>query len=164
MCNRRISNQLGLGIQSNEAPSSLQKLLYYLKLKYRNPPVVIYENGELLYYKLKIRVGDKPDPSRRFVTDDEFRTHYLQGYIEATLLSIRNGSNVQGYFVWSFMDVFELLFAYRFRFGLYGVDFGAEEKRRYPRHSAQWYASFLHGSELRPATPTLSRIRAYSER
>ncbi|KAK3123234.1 hypothetical protein QOZ80_8AG0626880 [Eleusine coracana subsp. coracana] len=146
-----LTKQLGLGIQSNEAPSSMQKLLDYLKLKYRNPPVVIYENG----------VGDKPDPSGRFVTDDEFRTHYLQGYIEATLLSIRNGSNVHGYFVWSFMDVFELLFAYRFRFGLYGVDFGAEEKTRYARHSAQWYAGFLHGGELRPATPSLSSIRTY---
>ena len=27
-----------------------------------------------------------------------------------------------GYFVWSFMDVFEYIFAYRFQFGLIGVD------------------------------------------
>ena len=30
----------------------------------------------------------------------------------------RNGSDARGYFVWSFLDVFEFLFAYRLRFDL----------------------------------------------
>lgn len=63
---------------------------------------------------------------------------------------IRNGSNVQGYFVWSFLDVFEYLFSYRMGFGLYSVDFSSEERTRYQRHSAKWFAGFLHGGELRP--------------
>ena len=63
----------------------------------------------------------------------------------------RNGSSVHGYFVWSFLDVFEVLFAYRFRFGLYGVDFSDADRTRYVRHSARWYAGFLRGGELRPA-------------
>jgi beta-glucosidase len=57
------------------------------------------------------------------------------------------------------MNVFEILFAYRFRFGLYGADFGAKERTRYARHSARWYAGFLHGGELRLKP---SSIRAYS--
>ena len=72
----------------------------------------------------------------------------------------RNGSDARGYFVWSFLDVFEVLFAYKVRFGLYGVDFGDEARTRYARHSARWYAGFIHGGELRPATP--SSMRAYS--
>ncbi|TVU03888.1 hypothetical protein EJB05_50561 [Eragrostis curvula] len=145
--------QLSLRLQNHEAPWALLKLLDYVKVKYRNPPVVIYENG----------AGHKPDPSGGSVYDDEFRSHYLQVYIEATLLSIRNGSNVHGYFVWSFLDVFELLFGYNFQFGLYGVDFGAEGRTRYARHSARWYAGFLHGGELRLAMRSPSSIRAYSE-
>ena len=62
----------------------------------------------------------------------------------------RNGSNVQGYFVWSFLDVFEYLFGYRLGFGVYGVDFNSTERTRYQRHSAKWYSSFLRGGELRP--------------
>ncbi|TVU06507.1 hypothetical protein EJB05_49728, partial [Eragrostis curvula] len=145
-------NQLP-GHGNNETPWALQKMLDYLKLKYRNPPVVIYENG----------AGHEPDPSGRFMYDDEFRSHYLQVYIEATLLSIRNGSKVNGYFVWSFLDVFEVLYGYSFRFGLYGVDFGSEGRTRYTRHSARWYTSFLHGGELRPAMLSPSSIRSYSE-
>jgi beta-glucosidase len=63
---------------------------------------------------------------------------------------IRNGSNVQGYFVWSFLDMFEYIFGYRMGFGLYGVDFNSEERTRHQRHSAKWFTGFLHGGELRP--------------
>jgi len=69
-----------------------------------------------------------------------------------TLISLvhRNGSNVQGYFVWSFLDVFEYLFGYRMRFGVCGVEFNSAARTRYQRHSAKWYSSFLRGGELRP--------------
>jgi hypothetical protein len=33
--------------------------------------------------------GHETDPSGKFVVDDDFRSHYLQVYIEATLLAIR---------------------------------------------------------------------------
>jgi beta-glucosidase len=64
---------------------------------------------------------------------------------------------VRGYFVWSFMDVFEYIFAYKFQFGLIGVDYSAEGRTRYARSSARWYGGFLHGSELRTAAPDGSR-------
>lgn len=71
----------------------------------------------------------------------------MQDYVEALYLSIRNGSDARGYFVWSFLDVFEFLFGYSFRFGLCGVDMGTQGRTRY---SARWYSGFLHGAELRP--------------
>jgi len=45
--------------------------------------------------------------------------------------------------VWSFLDVFEFIFAYRMRFGLCGVDMNAGARTRYVRSSARWYAGFL---------------------
>ncbi|KAL5998503.1 hypothetical protein ACLOJK_009446 [Asimina triloba] len=80
--------------------------------------------------------------------DDLERVDYLQGYIEVMLQSIRNGSNVRGYFVWSFIDCFELLFGYTSRYGLYQVDFQDRERKRYPRQSARWYSSFLQNGRV----------------
>nr|GFA86386.1 beta-glucosidase 11-like isoform X2 [Tanacetum cinerariifolium] len=53
---------------------------------------------------------------------DTPRVEYLHAYIGALLESLRNGSNTKGYFVWSFMDVFELLGGYDTGFGLYHLD------------------------------------------
>ena len=74
----------------------------------------------------------------------------------------RNGSDARGYFVWSFLDVFEFLFAYELRFGLCGVDMAAAARTRYPRSSARWYAGFLRGGELRPPPPALPARRPYA--
>jgi beta-glucosidase len=43
--------------------------------------------------------------------------------IHPVCASCRNGANVKGYFVWSFLDVFELLVGYYSRYSLYHVDF-----------------------------------------
>ncbi|XP_044382128.1 beta-glucosidase 32 [Triticum aestivum] len=125
------------------APWSLRKLLEHLKLHYGNPPVWIHENG----------YADAPGTSSKADSDDEDedRAEFLQDYLETLYLSIRNGSNARGYFVWSFLDVFEFLFGYRLRFGLCGVDMGDAARRRYKRSSARWYSGFLAGGELRPA-------------
>ncbi|CAD6339200.1 unnamed protein product [Miscanthus lutarioriparius] len=143
-----------LGLRNNEAPWALSKVLEHLRIQYGNPPVMIHENG----------AGHDPDPYGGFLYDDGFRAHFLQVYIHAALGSVRNGSDVRGYFVWSFMDVFEYLFAYRFRFGLYGVDFAAEDRTMYARTSARWYAGFLRGGggDLTPAQP-LGHGSTYSE-
>uniref|UniRef100_A0A0E0QTN3 4-hydroxy-7-methoxy-3-oxo-3,4-dihydro-2H-1,4-benzoxazin-2-yl glucosidebeta-D-glucosidase n=1 Tax=Oryza rufipogon TaxID=4529 RepID=A0A0E0QTN3_ORYRU len=152
----KSNNEFPLGLTSDfmtSTPWALKKMLNHLQEKYKNPIVMIHENG----------AAGQPDPSGGNTYDDDFRSQYLQDYIEATLQSIRNGSNVQGYFVWSFLDVFEYLFGYRLRFGLYGVDFASPERTRYQRHSARWYAGFLRGGELRPAAAALAGGGAYSQ-
>lgn len=52
---------------------------------------------------------------------------------------------MKGYFVWSFMDVFEFLGGYQLRYGLYYVDFEDPQRRRQPKLSALWYSKFLKG-------------------
>ncbi|CAN6167615.1 unnamed protein product [Urochloa humidicola] len=136
------------GIES--PPWALGKLLEHLKVNYGNPPVVIHENG----------FGDTPGTPSGIEYDDESRSEFLQNYLEVLYHSIRNGSDARGYFVWSFLDVFEFLFAYKLRFGLCGVDMGAAARPRYVRSSARWYAGFLRGGELRP-TPARLSDRAY---
>lgn len=58
--------------------------------------------------------------------------------------------------MWSFLDVFEFIFAYRVRFGLCGVDMRAAARTRYARSSARWYAGFLRGGELRLPPPPVA--------
>ncbi|KAK8960799.1 Beta-glucosidase 5 [Platanthera guangdongensis] len=61
---------------------------------------------------------------------------------------MRSGTNVKGYFVWSFVDLFELLSGYNSSFGLYHVDFDAEERQRAPKLSADWYSNLLKNIEV----------------
>ncbi|KAK1294052.1 Cyanidin 3-O-glucoside 5-O-glucosyltransferase (acyl-glucose) [Acorus calamus] len=60
--------------------------------------------------------------------NDTERVHLLRGYIGAILDATRNGSNIRGYFVWSFVDVYEFLFGYRWVYGLYHVNFEDKEE------------------------------------
>ncbi|KAL6846781.1 hypothetical protein ACP4OV_024229 [Aristida adscensionis] len=136
--------------QIESPPWALGKLLEHMRLNYQNPPVVIHENGQ----------GDAPATPSEIVYDDETRSEFLQDYLEVLHLSIRNGSNAWGYFVWSFLDVFEFLYGYRLRFGLCGVDMNAEARTRYMRSSARWYSGFLNGGELRPAAASAGRSYA----
>ncbi|KAH7676642.1 Beta-glucosidase protein [Dioscorea alata] len=115
-------------------PDGLRKMLEYIKQKYKNPPIYIQENG------CELVTED--------TMNDTYRINYLNGYIGSTLEAIRNGVNVKGYFVWSFIDVFELLDGYRTRFGLYFVDFDDKELKRIPKLSAHWYANFLKGKNI----------------
>ncbi|KFK21927.1 hypothetical protein AALP_AAs61286U000100, partial [Arabis alpina] len=75
--------------------------------------------------------------------EDTSRIEFLDAYIGDP---IRNGSNTRGYFVWSFMDLFELLRGYETCFGLYYVNFSDPYLKRSPKLSAQWYSAFLKGN------------------
>ncbi|ONK72581.1 uncharacterized protein A4U43_C04F20900 [Asparagus officinalis] len=112
----------------NIYPPGLRNLLRYLKQEYGNPPIYIYENG---YEGVK------------HILNDTDRIDYLDRYIRSTLDAIRDGSNVRGYFVWSFLDVFELATGYESSYGLYYVDFSNVERKRQPKLSARWYSNFL---------------------
>ncbi|PIA46230.1 hypothetical protein AQUCO_01500033v1 [Aquilegia coerulea] len=115
-------------------PWSIQRVLDYMKLKYKNPASVIHENGYAM------TDNDLSNPPTR---NDTERIEFIQAYIAALLPSIRNGSNIRGYFVWSFLDCFEVAGGYTNHFGLYEVDFKNKERRRYPKQSVQWYTNFL---------------------
>jgi len=116
-------------------PWALKKLLKHVRVKYKNPAVMIHENGNLARILSRISLtrneqhfaadahhmksiesycafflfisgaADRPDPSGGNSYDDEFRSQFLQDYIEATLQSIR----YQYYSVNSAFEVLALL-------------------------------------------------------
>nr|BAO04180.1 hypothetical protein [Delphinium grandiflorum] len=115
-------------------PSGMQGSLEYFKQKYRNPPIYIHENGQVL--------------PRNSSLHDTSRVKYLEAYIGSLLDALRNGSNTIGYFTWSFMDLYELLSGYETSFGLYFVDMEDPDLKRYPKLSAYWYSGFLKGDNV----------------
>ncbi|XP_024314904.1 cyanidin 3-O-glucoside 7-O-glucosyltransferase (acyl-glucose) isoform X4 [Brachypodium distachyon] len=109
----------------------LQEVLEYLKQSYGNPPICIHENGYPMHQDV--------------VFDDGPRVEFLSTHLRSLLVAVRNGSNTRGYFMWSLMDMYELL-SVRDTYGLYYVDFADRDLKRYPRSSAIWYADFLKGT------------------
>ncbi|PKA50987.1 Beta-glucosidase 22 [Apostasia shenzhenica] len=109
--------------------SGLQKMIEYLMKTYGSHLFFIHENG----FAADVNAG----------LSDTARIEYLKGYIRSMLEAIRSGAQIRGYFVWSFIDLFEFIGGYNTRFGLYHVDFDAEDRPRTPRLSAKWYSTFL---------------------
>ncbi|XP_031485987.1 beta-glucosidase 22-like isoform X4 [Nymphaea colorata] len=111
-------------------PWGMQGVLEYIKTSYRNPPIFVHENGYAMPYALNL--------------NDTERVNYLNGYLEYLLRAVRNGSDTKGYFIWSFLDVFEVLYGFKATYGLYEVNFNDKELHRHARLSARWYSDFLN--------------------
>ncbi|KAL0710037.1 hypothetical protein Bca4012_017015 [Brassica carinata] len=117
----------------DDTPWAMEGVLEYIKQSYENPPVYILENGKSIKGDFQLQEKDTP------------RIEYLHVYIGAVLKAVRNGSDTRGYFVWSLMDLYELLDGYGSTFGLYYVNFSDSHRKRSPKHSAHWYSAFLKG-------------------
>ncbi|MEQ9764092.1 6-phospho-beta-galactosidase [Streptococcus sp. ZJ151] len=108
-------------------PQGLYDQIMRVKRDYPNyKKIYITENG----------LGYKDD----FINDtveDHARIDYVKRHLEAVSDAITDGANVQGYFIWSLMDVFSWSNGYEKRYGLFYVDF--ETQKRYPKKSAYWY-------------------------
>ncbi|KAL2945378.1 Beta-glucosidase 22 [Bienertia sinuspersici] len=61
---------------------------------------------------------------------------------------LENGSNTKGYFIWSLLDVYELLYSFNYTFGLYYVDYNDPNLGRHPKLSQEWYSAFLKGQNV----------------
>lgn len=123
--------------------------------KYTEMGWEVYPEG---LYELLKKFGSYPEIKKLYVTEngaafpdavtgdrvhDPDRVQFLQSYIGQVLRAKREGVNVAGYFVWSFLDNFEWAFGYRPRFGLVHVDF--ETQKRTAKDSALWYRDFIKG-------------------
>lgn len=112
-------------------PEGMYKLLKWLdgygdKIK----EILVTENGAAF-----------PDAVENGAVHDKKRTRFIQDYLGQVLRAKQDGVNVNGYFIWTFMDNFEWAEGYHPRFGLVHVDFETQE--RIIKDSGKWYKSFL---------------------
>ncbi|KAH9708068.1 Beta-glucosidase 40 [Citrus sinensis] len=138
------ANLFSISLQANSiwlyiVPRGMRSLMNYIKQKYRNPTVIITENG-------------MDDPNNRFTPTkealkDDKRIKYHNDYLTNLLAAIKeDGCNVKGYFVWSLLDNWEWAAGYTSRFGLYFVDY-KDNQKRYPKNSVQWFKNFLNSTK-----------------
>lgn len=72
---------------------------------------------------------------------DYDRIEYLSRYIGELEKATDDGVEIDGYFLWSFMDNFEWSKGYSDRFGIVHVDYGTQ--KRTPKQSAYWYKGMI---------------------
>lgn len=111
-------------------PESLYSSLKYFA-KYNPKEIIITENGAAF-----------PDKLVNGKINDSNRIKFFREYLSELLRAKKEGVNVTGYFVWSFLDNFEWAEGYRPRFGLVYVDF--ETQQRYIKDSGYWFRDFLN--------------------
>lgn len=76
--------------------------------------------------------------------NDTFRLNYLKSYIEEVYNArVIDKCNIQGYYVWSFLDNFEWNGGYKYRFGINYVDFKDPKLTRYQKASSLWYSKLV---------------------
>jgi len=112
-------------------PDSLHAVLTRVAREFTPLPIYITESGASFH--------DYVDPNGE-VRDTE-RVDYLAGYFDAAARAIRDGVDLRGYFVWSFLDNFEWGEGYSKRFGIVFVDYRTQE--RIPKLSASWYSDLI---------------------
>lgn len=117
-------------------PEGLEDMLVRLKSVYNfDKKVYVTENG--LGYKDQIVDG---------VVKDQPRVDYIKKHLNAVLNAREKGVDVQGYFVWSLMDLFSWGNGYNKRYGLFYVDFETQE--RIPKQSAHWWKEISERGSL----------------
>lgn len=117
-------------------PQGLEDMLMYVKDRYPNyNKLYVTENG----------MGDKDALIDGEVTDTA-RIDYVRLHLQAILNAVEKGVKVEGYFIWSLMDVFSWTNGYTKRYGLFYVDFDTQD--RYPKKSAYWYQQLSQCRQL----------------
>ena len=99
-------------------------------------PIYVTENGCAMPDELSADGTRCHDPRR---------VAYLRDHIEAMRDAWRDGVNLKGYFVWSFIDNFEWSFGYTKRFGIVYCDY--VDCRRVPKDSFYFYRDVVAGHE-----------------
>ncbi|XP_047325323.1 beta-glucosidase 13-like [Impatiens glandulifera] len=118
----------------NVYPKGIRDYLIYLKEKFGNPRVFITENG----------ISEASDPTIPVekALIDPWRISYHFSHLDYVRAAISEGSNVQGYFVWTLLDDFEWNSGYTVRFGIGYIDF-QDNLKRYKKLSHKWFTKFL---------------------
>ncbi len=114
-------------------PECIYKMLKDYSAYKNMPQMIVTENGAAF-----------PDALVDGVINDTRRIGYIQQHLQQVLKARREGVQVNGYFIWTFMDNFEWAEGYHPRFGLVHVDFATQ--KRIVKASGKWYSQFLEGA------------------
>ncbi|MCL2342583.1 MAG: GH1 family beta-glucosidase [Firmicutes bacterium] len=125
----RLSRPLGSPRTANYWPVVPESLYWGPKFLYERykTPIVITENG--------VSCTDPVCLDGRIHDFD--RIDFYRRYLRELRRAAEEGTDIRGYFAWSFLDNFEWARGFTERFGLVHVDYQTQNRR--PKDSAYWY-------------------------
>ena len=98
---------------------------------YGNIPCFISENGMGVEGEAKFKNADG-------MIEDDYRIDFLKGHLSYVHQAIEEGCNVKGYHLWTCMDNWSWMNAYKNRYGLISVDLDNDKKRTIKK-SGYWF-------------------------
>ena len=104
-------------------------------------PKFFYERYKLPFYITENGMSAHDVVSLDGKIHDPNRIDFLNRYLLELEKAVDEGAQVEGYFLWSFMDNFEWSKGYTERFGIVFVDY--ETQKRIPKDSAYWYKEWI---------------------
>lgn len=113
-------------------PQCMYNALMEIKEKYGDILVYITENGH----------GQYETPDETGYVQDDNRIELCDDFICYMLKARQAGVNVQGYYMWSTMDLYSWINGYEKRYGIVRVDFENDTKR-IPKASYYWYKNLI---------------------
>lgn len=105
--------------------------LMNLKENYGNIRCYISENGMGVE-------GEERFVNEQGIIEDDYRIEFVQDHLKWVHQAIQEGSNVQGYHMWTCMDNWSWLNAYKNRYGFIAVDLDDDAKRTIKK-SGRWF-------------------------
>lgn len=109
----------------------LYDILINLKQNYGNIPCYISENGMGVEGEEQFLT-----PSGR--VDDDYRIEFIRDHLQWLHQALQEGSNCKGYHLWTFIDCWSWLNAYKNRYGL--VRLNIADQSRVIKKSGYWFA------------------------
>jgi len=121
--------------------------LYLLpQVMYWAPRFITQLYGKIPLYITEHGAGYNEDAVPGVEFNDLHRRECVRNYLQQLRASMKDGANVKGYFLWSFMDNYEWEDGYERRFGIVHNDFTTQ--RRTPKLSARWYSEVIRRNAL----------------
>lgn len=114
-------------------PKGVYDIMINLRDNYGNIPSFISENG--------MGVQDEARFMENGMIQDDYRIEFIQDHLEWLHRAIEEGANAKGYHLWSFIDNWSWMNAYKNRYGYFSVNIDTQE--RTPKKSAHWITA-LH--------------------
>lgn len=104
-------------------------LAMMIKEDYGNIDWILTENG--------MGVEGEEQYREEGMIQDDYRIEYIQDHLKELHRAIENGANCHGYMLWTFIDCWSWLNAYKNRYGL--VELNIETGTRNIKKSGHWY-------------------------
>ena len=129
MPGRRMNRSRGIEIY----PKGIYDIAVTIKEKYNNIPWFVSENG--------IGIEGEEKFIENGIVQDQYRIDFLTEHLQYLHKGMEEGSNCLGYQMWTFIDCWSWINAYKNRYGFYRLDYDTQE--RTVKKSGLWFRDVI---------------------